>query len=293
MSVGQSIPALPSMDKFTSSPVVKSFLAGSISGTCSTLLFQPLDLLKTRIQSTPRSAVGYGSSGMVTICLRVLRKEKVIGLWSGLTPSLLRCVPGVGLYFCALHTMKSNLGSENPGSLELVALGVGARCVAGITMLPFTVVKVRFESGNFEYSSVRNALRTIYIAEGTRGLYSGMTATLLRDAPSSGLYLLFYTKAKKLVNSEKFDSSAKPLIHFTCGVMAGAMASAVTQPADVIKTHMQTRTTTVSSAVKYIYQNHGVHGFASGIVPRVIRRTMMAALAWTIYEQMIVKLGLK
>lgn len=30
-----------------------------------------------------------------------------------------------------------------------------------------------------------------------------------------------------------------PLLHFSCGVVAGAMASVATQPADVIKTHMQ------------------------------------------------------
>lgn len=34
-------------------PVIKSFLVGSISGTCSTVLFQPLDLLKTRLQTPP------------------------------------------------------------------------------------------------------------------------------------------------------------------------------------------------------------------------------------------------
>ena len=33
-----------------SNPVMKAFLAGSLSGTCSTLLFQPLDLVKTRVQ---------------------------------------------------------------------------------------------------------------------------------------------------------------------------------------------------------------------------------------------------
>jgi len=31
-------------------PVIKAFLAGSFSGTCTTILFQPLDLVKTRIQ---------------------------------------------------------------------------------------------------------------------------------------------------------------------------------------------------------------------------------------------------
>lgn len=39
-------------------PVIKAFLCGSISGTCSTLLFQPLDLLKTRLQTLQPSDVG-------------------------------------------------------------------------------------------------------------------------------------------------------------------------------------------------------------------------------------------
>lgn len=39
-------------------PVIKAFLCGSISGTCSTLLFQPLDLLKTRLQTLQPSAPG-------------------------------------------------------------------------------------------------------------------------------------------------------------------------------------------------------------------------------------------
>jgi Mitochondrial carrier protein len=38
----------------TLSPVVKAFLAGAFSAVCSTLLLQPLDLLKTRIQKVRR-----------------------------------------------------------------------------------------------------------------------------------------------------------------------------------------------------------------------------------------------
>ncbi|CAG7723232.1 unnamed protein product [Allacma fusca] len=62
-------------------PVVKSFLIGSISGTCSTVIFQPLDLVKTRLQHP----VGQ-SNGMVAIVGSIVRNENLLGLWRGMTP---------------------------------------------------------------------------------------------------------------------------------------------------------------------------------------------------------------
>ena len=37
-------------------PALKAFVCGSLSGTCSTLLFQPLDLVKTRLQTMQNTA---------------------------------------------------------------------------------------------------------------------------------------------------------------------------------------------------------------------------------------------
>lgn len=53
-----------------------------------------------------------------------------------------------------------------------------------------------FQSGVYGYSGVGEAVRTIYSKEGARGLTCGLLPTLLRDAPFSGLYLLFYTQIK-------------------------------------------------------------------------------------------------
>lgn len=53
------------------------------------------------------------------------------------------------------------------------------------------------QSGCYNYVSVAGALRNVYETEGIRALFSGLTATLLRDAPFSGIYVMFYSQAKK------------------------------------------------------------------------------------------------
>jgi len=83
---------------------------------------------------------------------------------------------------------------------------------------------------------------------------------------------------------------------FSCGIVAGCLASVVTQPADVVKTHMQLypdRFSSVHKVIYYVYEKDGVAGFLRGIIPRTLRRTMMAAMAWTVYEQMMKSLHLK
>ena len=51
---------------FVTNPVMKAFLAGSLSGTCSTLLFQPLDLVKTRVQQTSGLSVALLDSSFLS-----------------------------------------------------------------------------------------------------------------------------------------------------------------------------------------------------------------------------------
>ena len=75
---------------------------------------------------------------------------------------------------------------------------------------------------------------------------------------------------------------------------AGALASLVTQPADVIKTRLQLfPAQSALTAARQIALGEGAGGFLRGFVPRTLRRTLMAALAWTVYEKAVRNLGLK
>ena len=56
--------------------------------------------------------------------------------------------------------------------------------------------------------------------------------------------------------SEVTSAPYAPLVNFSCGVVAGIMASLATQPADVVKTHIQVSPShwSTADAVSYIYK---------------------------------------
>ncbi|XP_008304661.1 solute carrier family 25 member 38-A [Stegastes partitus] len=277
-------------------PAIKAFMCGSFSGTCSTLLFQPLDLIKTRLQTLQSGMQpGSGRVGMVSVLLSVVRTEKLLGLWKGVSPSFARTIPGVGIYFSTYYSIKQHFFPDgSPGAVEAVMLGGGARMVAGVVMLPVTVIKTRFECGRYSYASVVGALRSVCQTEGPAALFSGLMATLLRDVPFSGIYVMFYSQAKASLPKEISSSPSAPLANFSCGILAGILASLITQPADVVKTHVQVKPQLrTAEAVRYIYMEQGLQGFFRGAVPRSLRRTLMASMAWTVYEQMMAHMGLK
>lgn len=285
-------------------PVFKAFLAGSFSGTFSTILFQPLDLVKTRLQNSSQHVVATAVNSriqpsMMAIFSNIVRQEHIVGLWRGMVPSVARCVPGVGIYFSSLHWLKAKMG-KNTGdlkALEAVMLGIVARTMSGVALIPITVIKTRYESGVYKYNSLGGALKAIYRAEGLRGLACGLGPTLARDAPFSGLYLMFYTQTKQSVPKEWMQSpSAASAIHFSSGIIAGIAASLVTNPADVLKTNMQLypeKFPNALSAAIYIHQTYGPKGYFKGAVPRMLRRTLMAAISWTVFEEVTRSIGLK
>jgi len=288
------------------SSVSKAFVAGALSGTISTVLFQPLDLIKTRVQlqasSAQQSLIKGGadaicvrSHGIVQITYNIIRTDGTFGLWRGMTPTLYRTVPGVGVYFSILQYLKGFVG-ETPSFYENLCLGFASRSMAGVALLPATVIKARFESGHFNYTSVFGAFQTIWRTEGLRGLFSGCTATIARDAPFSGLYLMFYSQGKSILAAVLDERQLGANDLFVCGVGSGLLASAVTQPADVIKTQMQLYPSyynnTVDCLAKVI-KKHGPVGLFRGMIPRCMRRTLMSAMAWTVFESLMKKLDLK
>lgn len=293
------------------------FGAGLCSGLTSSILLQPADLLKTRVQQS-----GKANALLPTLKTILSSQNPVRGLWRGTLPSALRTGFGSALYFTSLNALRQTIAQANP-SLVLantsptnksssalpklsntanLATGAVARVAAGFVMMPVTVLKVRYESDYYAYRSLLGAGRDIVRTEGVRGLFAGFGATAARDAPYAGLYVLLYEQLKRRLASMTTTSTnadgtllagvSSSSINFISGASAAGLATAITNPFDAVKTRLQLMPAKYGNmvrAVRLMIHEDGVRSLFNGLGLRMARKALSSALAWTVYEELILR----
>ncbi|ESN98772.1 hypothetical protein HELRODRAFT_162228 [Helobdella robusta] len=284
--------------------IIEPFFIGASSGALSTMLLQPLDVVKTRLQlfdklNTNNKAglpIGFHRNNLqfknhsLVIVKEILLTQGYTGLWKGLCPSLLRTVPGVGVYFTSLHWMTKEFCDSKPSVSESLFLAMLSRTIAGTAVMPFALLKTRYESGIFSYHSTVDALLRVYRGEGIKGSYRGLVATMCRDVPYSGIYFVLYNSLKHFLTDDLSMSSSSTSLYLSCGLVSGFLSSLLTHPPDVVKTQVQTYPSichNYTQAVRHIYKHSGMLGFFKGLPPRLLKKTLTSALSWTVFERVM------
>lgn len=163
--------------------------------------------------------------------------------------------------------------------------------------MPVTVLKVRYESDYYAYRSLLGAGRDIVRTEGFRGLFAGFGATAARDAPYAGLYVLIYEQLKRRLSSMTTADNpqagvSSSSIHFMSGAMAAGLATAITNPFDAVKTRLQLMPAKYGNmvrAVRLMVHEDGMRSLFGGLGLRMTRKALSSALAWTVYEELIMR----
>lgn len=190
-------------------------------GLASTLLTSPLDVLKTRLQSSsqptpqpvPAHFLGMWSRHVPQIAgvtHNILHAEGWRGLFRGLGPSLLAVVPAMALKFYVYGNCK-RLEADMLGCTEDMALvhaqaAVAASMTVSMAMNPVFLIKTRLQLDVWtdaagvtarRYTSSLHCVRKILQQEGIRGLYRGLGASYLGTVETA-LHLVLYEQLKQL-----------------------------------------------------------------------------------------------
>lgn len=225
------------------------------------LLLQPLDVVKTQMQLD-------ANLGMCAAVSKIRKAHGVRGLWRGTTATLLRNVPGMALYFATLQRLRTAAETHElipTGMARDAGIGALSRIIAGTLVLPQTVLKVNMERMPAGDGSLPRQIRLIYQRHGVVGFYRGWIWTMLRDAPSSAIYLMIYEKIKAETDANAVGART------LAATVASVGTTMLTHPFDVAKTRAQT-----DSAQRV--------GALRGFAPRVMRKLVSSVIIWNLYE---------
>lgn len=202
----QALNTLPDGYKLPGTGV--SFIAGAIAGTAATTVTYPLDLLRTRFAAQGNERV---YSSLFASIRDITRSEGPKGFFRGLSAGVGQIVPYMGLFFAFYELLKPmfadiTLPLESLGSGDAVA-GICASVMSKTVVFPLDTVRKRLQvqgPTRAKYvhrnipvyeAGVVGTLRAIVAREGARGLYRGLTVSLLKAAPASAVTMWTYERA--------------------------------------------------------------------------------------------------
>jgi solute carrier family 25, member 33/36 len=221
-------------------------MASSLGGMASATLTAPLDVLKTRLQSTyyqqhlaaaraarglpPIETMSLARSSLLhiretgEILLQVPKVEGWRALFKGLGPNLIGVVPARAINFYVYGNGKKIISNYFNDGREAAWVHLTAAACAGVVTgtatNPIWLVKTRLQLDKSTHADGRgrqykNALdctmQTIR-KEGVKGLYRGLTASYLGVAESTMQWVLYeQMKLSLAAREERVANSGRPL----------------------------------------------------------------------------------
>lgn len=164
-------------------------MSGGLAGTVASCLTNPLEVIKTQLQSSISAESGNLAAGRghpLTIAKRILEEDGAAGFFRGLPPTLIGIIPSRSAYFYAYQQCKHALGraglKEGAPANSLIS-GMMAGITGNTLTNPIWMVKTRMQLlvdasvGQKAYTGYRDAISTIFREEGLAGFYKGISAS--------------------------------------------------------------------------------------------------------------------
>lgn len=190
-------------------PPVESFISGAVAGACATGATYPLDLLRTRFAAQGPDRV---YSSLRASIMDIARHEGVPGFFRGCSAGIAQIVPYMGLFFTTYEALRPAMGilDSLPMGTGDAAAGVMASVLAKTGVFPLDLVRkrlqvqgptrTRYVHRNIpEYSGVIQSMVAIVRTQGIRGLYRGLTVSLIKAAPASAVTMWTYERALRVL----------------------------------------------------------------------------------------------
>lgn len=258
---------------------------------------------------------------------KIARNEGTLTLWRGLSPTLMMGIPANIIYFAGYDWLrteeKSPIKRFVPNTYAPFVAGSIARIVAASAISPIEMFRTRLQAtpgtGAGHFKETLEGLYHMTQAKGYSSLWRGLTLTMWRDVPFSGLYWWGYEEVRKYLTVGRQQARDR-LLHrppdadhdshttafldsFIAGATSGSLAAFVTTPFDVGKTRQQVfrhmgddaasgpkdaalrpEQLSLPRFLMHIFREDGMSGLFRGWVARCLKVAPACAIMISTYE---------
>lgn len=184
------------------------YLAGASAGTVATLVTYPLDVIRTRFAASGHTKVYDSILSSIRI---IVSEEKWRGLYRGANTALIQIFPYMGLFFGTYENLVSTM--TNAGCSKRTSEVTSAIVAGGFSksiVYPLDTIRKRLQVQGYTrtmyahknipiYAGAFDCLKRILCDEGVRGMYRGLSVSILKAAPASAVTMWTFEESMRLL----------------------------------------------------------------------------------------------
>ncbi|KAI9706848.1 MAG: hypothetical protein M1820_004627 [Bogoriella megaspora] len=261
----------------------------------------PLDLVKCRRQV---DANLYKSN--VQAWKSIYSAEGLRGVFFGWAPTFVgysfQGAGKYGFYEVFKYLYGDNWFPNSNKTIVYLAASASAEFLADLALCPLEAVKVRMQTTLPPYANnLREGFSKIVAKEGIGGLYKGLYPLWGRQVPYTMVKFATFEEAVSQIYKtlgkpkESYNTLQQTGVSFLGGYIAGIWCAAVSHPADVMVSKLNSDRKAgegALAATSRIYKNIGFTGLWNGLPVRIVMIGTLTAFQWLIYDSFKVYLGL-
>ncbi|KAL8734467.1 MAG: hypothetical protein Q9181_003170 [Wetmoreana brouardii] len=213
--------------------------------------------------------------------IHILKNDGFLGLYSGLSASILRQLTYSTTRFGVYEELKDTFTtvSSAPSFPSLIAMASTSGFLGGVAGNPADVLNVRMQhdaalppSKRRNYKHAVDGIIRMTREEGWRSLFRGVLPNSMRAVLMTASQLASYDGFKRLILSHTPLEDGLST-HFSASLLAGFVATTICSPVDVIKTRIMSAKESEGLArlLANVYRVEGVHWMFRGWVPSFVR----------------------
>jgi len=265
---------------------------GGVAASIAAVATHPLDVAKVRMQTSK-------DHSMLRVLSKSVKTDGIVkGAYAGLSASLLRQMTYSLVRFSVYDSVKNHFEKTGGGGpvpvYKLAIAGSIAGAAGGLAGNPADIVLVRMISDvnrapaeQLKYKHGVDGLVQITKQEGFSSLFRGLTPNVTRAVLMNASQLASYDFFKRGLLKTGYMRD-NMLTHFTSSILAGAVATTVCSPSDVLKSRIMNSSAnlTIMQVVKQSFAQEGIRWAFRGWLPAFTRLAPNSIVIFVTLEQL-------